>query len=131
MSKSLRVSESGVSRLTFPFKSAEAGLHEIKALVNIDTNEKNLLNNSKSTLINVLDSKKKIVVIAGSPSRDLSAILNSLESNQEYEISKIIEIGNDQYYNREREFDEIAKSDVIFLIGFPTEKSSKALIEKW
>ena len=130
MSKSIRVSESGVNRVTFPYLSSEAGLHEIRALVSVNKSEKNLLNNSRSTLINVLDSKKKILVIAGSPSRDLSAILNSLQSNEEYEISRIIEVGNNQYYNGQSEFDEIEKSDVIFLIGFPTDQSNEELTER-
>jgi len=49
--------------------------------------EKNLLNNYKEVAIEILDSRQKILIVANSPHPDISAIRQSLEDNDNYEVT--------------------------------------------
>ncbi|MFW5792892.1 MAG: hypothetical protein ACOCWC_01310 [Bacteroidota bacterium] len=50
-------------------------------------NESNLDNNKKEFFIDVIDSRQKILILADSPHPDIGAIKQTIEDNENYEIS--------------------------------------------
>lgn len=128
--KSVQLSNSGINRIKFPYNAKTKDDHNLTARAAAKTNEKNISNNSLTRMINALESKKKITVLAGSPSPDLSTILKSIEKNEDFEISKIIELSSNNFYENINDLTLLTDSDVIFLIGFPSRNSSTEFIKK-
>ncbi len=128
-SKSIQLSNNGINRVSFPYAAKTEGEHKITAKVSSRITEQNKFNNSKSRLINVLASKKKITVLSGGPSPDLSTVVNSIEENDDFEVSKIIELSRNNFYKNQYNLDVLKESDVIFLIGFPSINSNADFIK--
>jgi hypothetical protein len=72
-------------RLNFDLKADKIGFHKIKCEIVPGEGEINLKNNSKQVIVEVIDTKQKILVLADAPHPDISAIRQSLELNQNYE----------------------------------------------
>ncbi|MBK7693861.1 MAG: VWA domain-containing protein [Saprospiraceae bacterium] len=66
--------------------SEKPGIYKYRIQCSHINGEKNLLNNSKEFYVEVLDSRKKVLILAHSPHPDISAIKESLESNKNYEV---------------------------------------------
>ncbi len=67
----------------------KVGLQTYTLRINPLKGEKNLINNSSSVYIEVIDGKQKIALIANAPHPDLAAIKTSIESNQNYQVDII------------------------------------------
>ncbi len=129
-SKKIKLSSAGINRLRFSYSSKLEGEHKLTVKITNNFDEQNKNNNRKSTLINILSTKKKIAVIAGTPSPDLAAVKNSLMRNEDFEINSIIQISDSKYYNDLKNLEILTSSDAILLIGFPTLNSEPAIIKK-
>lgn len=128
--KSITLSKSGINRIKFPYQSSSEGEHKLTVKVLLDTDEKNISNNTKSKLINILASKKKIALLAGGPSPDLAMIVKSIKKNEDFELIKIIEIGKDLFYDNRKDLNILRESDLIFLVGFPSIESDISFIKE-
>jgi hypothetical protein len=128
--KSLQLSNSGINRVKFPYSAITEGEHKLTVKVTSKINEQNKSNNTLSRMINALASKKKITVLAGGPSADLSAVIKSIEKNEDFEIVKIIELSRNNFYKNENDLSLLSESDVIFLVGFPGTNSNPDFIKK-
>lgn len=73
--------------LTIPYKeiAKKVGVNKLSFSVSKVENEDNKINNNKDIFIEVLDTKKKILVLGASPHPDISAIKNIVEENKNYE----------------------------------------------
>ncbi|PID57293.1 MAG: hypothetical protein CR986_09180 [Ignavibacteriae bacterium] len=123
--KNIILNKSGINRVSFTYKNPNEGKYKLTVKVKEIFGDDNLNNNRKSTIINILSSKKKIVIIGGSPSRDLSAIYQTLKSNKEFEVVQIVEINNNLIYNQNNSNKNIKDSDILIFVGYPTKKSNK------
>lgn len=117
--KTVSLSETGVNRIRFPYITDQEGKHRISIDVEGLPEEINVQNNLKSSVINVLSSKKKIAVISGTPSRDLSSIVKSIKRNNDFELIQITQLGKAGFYDNNKSLDKINEADAIFLVGFP------------
>ncbi|NOZ46335.1 MAG: VWA domain-containing protein, partial [Chlorobi bacterium] len=70
-------------------KATQVGLQKYYIKLSPVINEKNIKNNSNEIVIEVLNSKKKILILYNSPHPDISAIYNALTTNKNLEISKL------------------------------------------
>lgn len=129
-SESVILSTTGIERVRIPYKSTIVGNHRISVKVDTSELEKNNSNNSKVALIEVLSTKKAVTLISGSPSPDYSAIKQSIELNEDYKIYEIVELGSDKFVDGKNDIDSLNKSDIIFLIGFPTSSTSESLLDR-
>jgi hypothetical protein len=62
------------------------GIYKYKVQCSAIKGENNQFNNSKEFFVEVLDARKKVLILAHSPHPDISAIKESLESNKNYEV---------------------------------------------
>ncbi|MEM9895839.1 MAG: hypothetical protein AAF789_05675 [Bacteroidota bacterium] len=76
--------------LDFQLNAAEAGLRNIEVYVSPLENEENAQNNQQHAVIDVIDSRKKIVLAASSPHPDIRAIKSSLEQTDTYQVDLFI-----------------------------------------
>lgn len=66
----------GISHYTISLKTIE--------------NEQTIVNNTRDIFVEVLDSRQKILLIGNSPHPDLSAIKQSIEKNENYEVKSFL-----------------------------------------
>ncbi|MFZ1288813.1 MAG: FixH family protein [Melioribacteraceae bacterium] len=125
----IKLSETGINRTRFPYSNEKVGEHKIIANVILKGEEKNKNNNSKSVLINILETKQKIAILSGGPSADLSIVVSSLTKLEDYEISPIIQITENKYLYNKSDIKILKDSDIFFLIGFPSENTHSSFIK--
>ena len=72
--KSLKNLNAGLTKITFLEKASEMGNVNYKVSVKTSLEENNLLNNSKSTIIEVIDYSQKILILTAAPHPDIAAL---------------------------------------------------------
>ena len=80
-----------INKLTFNLKAEKKGLVRYK--ISVETNsvtEDNVNNNTKEIVINVIESRKKILLLSNSPHPDVYAIKSSLANNSFYKVDNQI-----------------------------------------
>lgn len=65
----------------------ETGVQQYRISLSPVSNESNTVNNTQRIFIEVLDSRKKVLVVANSPHPDLTALRSSLEDGRNYEVT--------------------------------------------
>ncbi|MCK5847185.1 MAG: hypothetical protein KAG84_07085 [Bacteroidales bacterium] len=63
-----------------------AGLKTFKVHIKDTDNERNIINNTTRVKVDVLGSKKKVLLLYSSPHPDISALQNCIKSSEEYEL---------------------------------------------
>ncbi|HED08610.1 MAG TPA: hypothetical protein ENI57_10880 [Ignavibacteria bacterium] len=128
--KNIILSKDGINNVSFTYKPDEYGDRKLKIRTAPLPGEGNKNNNSKIFYIKVQKSKLKILIIAGSPSNDLSIIKSSLKDNKNLIVNSLTQITNNRFLEKENVDKLLDSSDVYFLIGFPSSSSSISFIEK-
>lgn len=128
-SKNIILSDNGINKVAFDYTPNESGEKKISISVSSPVNEENKINNKKSVFINILESKIKIVVVSGTPSPDLSSIIQSLSANKDFDVKSLIQIAPNKYWGNAN-LNSVDSADVLFLIDFPSSSTSQQLIAK-
>lgn len=75
-----------IHQAKFSLVAGSPGIAELKVLVSKINAEKNIQNNEASVLIEVLDKKQKVLIVANSPHPDISAMKDALEAGRQVEV---------------------------------------------
>jgi hypothetical protein len=83
---------SDVYSITVPvlLDAKEIGLQKYSVVVSPIADEMTIANNSKDIFIDVLDARQKILILSEAPHPDIAAIKQSIEANQNYEVTSAI-----------------------------------------
>ena len=82
---------SKINRLNFKLNADKKGLVRYKVVIETKSiNEENTNNNTREIVVNVIDKRKKILLLANSPHPDIYAIKSSLANNSFYKIESMI-----------------------------------------
>lgn len=76
---------------SFILEAGNAGLKHYSVNIEPLATERNIKNNTSGFVINVLESKQKILIISDGPHPDIGAIKNTLDLQQSYEVSVFTE----------------------------------------
>lgn len=128
-SQEIKLSESGINRVTFEYLPKESGKQKLTIQVSQLDNEHNFENNVRSTFIDVLENKLNILVISGSPSADFKAVYNSLNQVDEYEVNKFIQINESDFLGNNFAA-KLDSAQVLVLINFPYGNTNDEIIQK-
>ncbi|MCF8295612.1 MAG: hypothetical protein K9I34_06055 [Bacteroidales bacterium] len=79
-----------VDVLHIKLKATEPGIAKLLVQVSALDDEKNIANNSASVLIEVMDKKQKVLLLANAPHPDITALRQSLESGKQVEVEVAI-----------------------------------------
>lgn len=100
-------------------QAKEVGLQHYKVRLSGVEEEMSLANNARDIFIDVLDARQKIVILSDAPHPDISAIKQSIESNQNYEVESYT-IDN---------FDKpLKKYNLVILHSLPSARTTAAKI---
>ena len=109
-------------KTTFYIKSPAVGKILIKAKITALPEEKNILNNSKTAIINVIDSRQKILILSNFPHPDIATIRRSLSNIPTYKID---------YHNYNKFSGQYSDYDLIILYQLPGEKTNLSKLKNF
>lgn len=111
----------------FSYTPTSDGVKKLSAIVSSVSAELTSKNNSRSALVKVLKNKLNIVVIAGTLSADVSAVMQTLNQNKNINAPLFYQIPSGEFKSEKENISlqvSMAAADCIILIGFPTAQTS-------
>jgi hypothetical protein len=128
--KNILLNPDGVQNISLDYTPKSSGEKKLALVLSTLGGEYNRANNRKVFYINVLSNKVKVLLLAGSPSSDLSFIKNSLQMDNNLSVNSITQIGVDKYLEKNNRAKLLDSSDVLILIGFPSKETSSEMLNK-
>ena len=128
--KNIVLSPDGLQNVNLGYTPKSGGEKKLTIIVSNLKGEFTYANNKKVFYVNVLSNKIKVLVLSGSPSPDLAFIKNALSSDDNLKINSITQTGNNKFLEDNNRNNLIDSTDVIFLVGFPSQITSNELLNK-
>lgn len=125
--QNLILSNTGFQNISFDYTPTNGGEKKLSIEIAALNNEFTTANNKKIFYINVLSNKIKVLLLASSPSSDLSFIKNALTRNENIELSSIVQISTNKFLDK-LNFQKLDSAEVLFLIGFPSDQTPEELL---
>ena len=100
--KKFKTFNKGINKVTFIDKANEKGIKDYKVVISSEKTDKNLLNNSKTTSIEVIDYSQKILILSSGSHPDIAAINWALEDQLK---SKVTTFQIDDFNGEINDFD--------------------------
>jgi hypothetical protein len=127
--KNILLNKSGINSLEFNYTPQSQGDKKLSLrIANLD-GEENYFNNQKNFYINVLDNKINVLLIAGSPSADLTFIKSAIETDKNLRVNTLTKISSDKFLENSPQ-SKLDSADIIFLLNYPTANSSNDFFER-
>lgn len=70
----------------FKLAATEQGIQRLEIQVEVKSEEKNVRNNKSTAFVDVIEGKKKILVVANAPHPDIKALRSIIDKNSNYEM---------------------------------------------
>lgn len=127
--KNLVLDQSGVNSVSFDYTPKQSGEKKLTLRISNQDGESTTLNNQKVFYINVLSNKINVLLLAGSPSADLTFIKNSLSTDQNLKVNTLTQISAGTFLEQ-NPIVKLDSADIIYLIEFPTSATSEDLVTR-
>jgi len=101
------------------FTPDQEGTRKIAVDVSHLAGEISYQNNRSSFFVKVLKSKMQVLLVAGAPSPDVSAICEALQSDKNIDLKTFIGRGNGQFYEGLLTDQALRDADCMILVGYP------------
>ncbi len=128
--RTITLSGDGTQNETFSFTPKTGGEKKLTLELNNHEGEFTFENNKRVFYINVLSNKVKILIIAGSPSPDLSFIKNSLEEDKNLSVKSLTQVAANRFIEKNNPSVELDSAQIIILVGFPTKETGPELLNR-
>jgi hypothetical protein len=125
--KNIELSNSGIQNESFTYDPKTSGEKKLTVVISKLNDEFTSANNRKVFYINVLSNKVKVLVVAGSPSPDITFIKNALKKDESFNVKSLTQISKDKF-TEESSKAFIDSTDIFFLVGFPSFNTSTDLL---
>ena len=127
--QNVSLSSAGIQNVAFDYDPQSSGEKKLSVTITPLKNEFTTANNKKIFYVNVLSNKIKVVLLASSPSADLTFINNALKRDENLEVSSIVQITQDKFLNK-LNYQILDSANVFFLIGFPSDLTPENLLNR-
>ena len=128
--KTIKLSADGVQNINFIYTPQTGGEKKLTMEISKLNGEFTAANNKKIFYINVLSNKIKVLLVSGAPSLDLSFIKNTLTEDKNLSVNSITQIAQNNFLEKNNRKELIDSSQIIFLIGFPTNQTPNELLSE-
>jgi hypothetical protein len=115
--------------VNFLIKPTAAGMRQYTIGVSRMNGEVTYRNNSRRIFINVLETRAKIALFAGSPHPDLGAMTEAFKREDPYEVTSFIRKTNTTFYTNPSAYN-LADFDLFILHNFPLSESDRDWVKK-
>ena len=123
------LSNAGIQNISFDYKAQTSGEKKLSIQLSTLKDEFTTANNKQVFYVNILSNKIKVLLLASSPSADLTFIKNSLGRDENIEVNSIVQISRDKFLDK-LNFQILDSADVLFLIGFPSDATPEELLNR-
>ena len=127
--QNVSLSSAGIQNVAFDYDPQSSGEKKLSVTLTPLKDEFTTANNKKIFYVNVLSNKIKVVLLASSPSADLTFINNALKRDENLEVSSIVQIAQDKFLNK-LNYQILDSANVFFLIGFPSDLTPENLLNR-
>lgn len=127
--QTVKLSPSGIQNITFDYSPQSSGEKKLSIQLSSLKGEFTTANNKQVFYVNVLSNKIKVLLLASSPNADLTFIKNALKRDENIQVNSIVQISYNKFQN-ELNYNVIDSADVLFLIGFPSDKTPQELLSR-
>ena len=110
------------------FTPDQEGTQKVEVDVSHLAGEISYQNNRSSFFIKVLKSKMQVILVAGAPSPDVSAVRLALQSDRNIDVKTFIGRGTGQFYEGLLTDQVLRDADCVILVGYPRVGDSPAPI---
>ncbi|MCW8817253.1 MAG: VWA domain-containing protein, partial [Ignavibacteriaceae bacterium] len=123
------LSSAGIQNISFDYNPESSGEKKMSISIKPLKNEFTNANNKKIFYVNVLSNKINVVLVASSPSADLTFINNALKRDENLKVSSIVQVAQDKFLDKWN-YQILDSANVLFLIGFPSDQTPKNLLNR-
>lgn len=127
--RNITLDKSGINSVEFTYTPKTSGEKKLTISISRLEGEASFFNNQQNIYLNVIDNKINILLLAGSPSSDLSFIKSTLEADENLFVNTLTEITANTFLENNSNT-KLDSAQIIFLIGYPTNKSSNEFFER-
>ncbi|MBI2427275.1 MAG: VWA domain-containing protein [Ignavibacteriales bacterium] len=130
----LSSAESGIAEtpVQFSYTPRNDGVKKLTVRIPALDNESTAKNNSRSALVKILKSKMNIVVIAGAPGPDVSAVMQSLNNDKNISPALFVQLPSGELKTTSDApslNQSLSTADCAVLIGFPAPQSTSHVMQ--
>jgi len=120
----------GIREYPFRFyiEPKEEGMKKITVRVSHLPGEVTEKNNSRSFFVRVLRSKLRLLLVAGAPNADVSAVRQSLLEDRNFTVNARIQKSASEFYDGAITRDILDSADCIVMVNFPTITTSSTVV---
>ena len=123
------LSNAGIQNISFDYKAQSHGEKKLSIELSTLKDEFTTANNKQVFYVNVFSNKIKVILLASSPSSDLTFIKNALSRDENIEVYSIVQVSSDKFLDR-LNYQKLDSADVLFLIGFPSDQTPEELLNR-
>ena len=127
--KPIVLSQSGIQNESFTYSPNSSGEKKLTVVISNVKNDYVKANNRKIFYVKVLSNKINVVILAGTPSSDLSFIKTVLKNDKNLTVKSITQISKDKFLEGSL-FSAVDSANIFFMIGFPSRNTPGNLISK-
>lgn len=120
----------GTRRVSFMWTPTTDGIHKITAECTSRQKEFTLSNNSAHSFVKVQKNKRKVLLVAGAPSPDVTFIKAAVEYDPTVEVVTRIQRDGTTFYEGAIDASTLQDLQAIILVGYPTVSSATEPLER-
>ncbi len=115
--------------LTFDWKPTQVGVRKLAVTIQALDGESSIANNRVQSFVDVRSFKRTVVMIAGSPSPDVTFVKASLMRDPSVTVKTFIQRQGADFYEGRPTSKDLIDIEAVVLIGYPTASSDVQVIE--
>jgi hypothetical protein len=127
--QTFNLSDAGIQNISFDYHANTSGEKKLSIVLSNLEDEFTTANNKQVFYVNILSNKIKVMLLASSPSADVTFIKNSLARDENIEINSIVQLSRDKFLDK-LNYQILDSADVLFLIGFPSDATPDELLNR-
>lgn len=128
--KTVTLDKSGIQNVSFTYLPKKSGEKKLSIEAAGKKGEFTFSNNKKVFYINILSTKIKILLLAGSPSSDLTFIKTTLKEDKNLDVHSLTQVAAGRFIEKNDPEKLIDSADIYFLIGFPGHETPADMLSK-
>ncbi|MDP4193096.1 MAG: vWA domain-containing protein [Bacteroidota bacterium] len=119
-----------ISSFNIPYTPRSAGEKKLTLTISELKGEYTYADNKKVFYINVLNNKLNTLILAGSPSADLSFVRNTLLSDENLKVNTLTQVSSGKFLENVNQSRLIDSANIMFLVGFPSQQTPDYLLNR-
>ena len=127
--QTFNLSDAGIQNISFDYQANTSGEKKLSIVLSNLEDEFTTANNKQVFYVNILSNKIKVLLLASSPSADVTFIKNSLARDENIEVNSIVQLSRDKFLDK-LNYQILDSADVLFLIGFPSDATPDELLNR-